>query len=501
MKIRLIALAALAAVGSAHALSPTQIDAFRTAGTLKEIRIAGGSAQRLFVGAWFQQQCKPATFDVFYDGTFTPPALPSGSSYRAYSCDLAVKIGTYPIGTHVVLYKRDAGGSYQGVGPIAAGVAQSFMKVTAANCTATSVTSPSTDILAPTFGCTTTSLDTVLADAGVSDIEPLMFLKKENLPSTATVVPTVAQVTALDRANVNQTIMGVIVNKQAYLALQMTQGLDNAGAIDESAAKMPSLPSGWVASVMAGKAAGNAAGGNGWGTVISSTVDAGVEAKAVNYCRRTVGSGTQASISSALLNVGCLVGNYAMVPAGQVINATNSTDITSQTFAANGGFLIRTNASGGNMVTCVGTTAQAIPGAYAIGLISRETSPLPTVGASAGQDLGFRFVKIDGAAPDRATAKVGGYPLLFAATMQFSKDATTGLTDPAKKAFVIAMRAQSGASVHLQAADVDTQEGVLAAPSTWTGAYKDLATVAEQKFASRADRFTANTCSPIRVVK
>jgi hypothetical protein len=502
MSLRLIALAALAAVGSAHALSPTAIEAARTAGTLKEIYIAGGSSQRLFLGDWFRNQCDPASFDVFYDGTSTTP---TGNNYRAYSCKLAVKVGTYAKGTLVVLHKRDLGSAYQGVGPVATNTAQDFMHLGSGNCIAT-IYPTTSDVTTPTYACNLTTPDSVVAHGGVSDVEPLLFLRKENLPASANPVPTTAQITGLDRAPINQAIHGIIVNKRAYLALQMTQGLDNAGAIDDSPAKMPSLPSAWVASVMGGLASGGASGSNGWGTVISSSVDASVESRAVNYCRRTIGAAQQASIAAVLLKSGCQAPSFEIKPAGQTIGATSSTDYSPpDTFAASGGFLIRSQATTGNMITCVGgtatgSTAEGTAGAYALGIISRDNSPLPTVGSNAGKDLGFRFVKIDGAAPDRATAKVGGYPFLVTSSLQFSKTGPLS-TDAAAKAFVLALRSNAGKSARLAALDADAQQGFLAHPSSWAGAYKDLATVAEQTFASRVDRASSGTCSPLRVIK
>jgi hypothetical protein len=469
---------------------------------MKEIYIAGGSSQRLFLGDWFRNQCDPATFDVFFDGTTTTP---SGANYRAYSCKLALKVGTYAKGTPMVLHKRDLGSAYQGVGPVATDTAQAFMHVGSGNCIAT-LSAATSDVQTPTFACSTTTTDSVVAHAGNSDVEPLLFLKRENLPASASPVPTAAQIANLDRAPVNQAIHAIIVNKRAYLALQRTQGLDNAGAIDESPAKMPSLPSAWVAAVMGGLSSGNPTGGNGWGTVISSTVDASVESRAVNYCRRTVGAAQQASIAALLLNAGCLTGSSEILPAGQTLGATASTDpATPDTFAATGGFLIRSQPTTGNMVTCVGGTAtgstgEGTPGAYALGIISRDNSPLPTVGSNAGKDFGYRYVKIDGAAPDRATAKVGAYPFLVTAYVQFSKTGPVS-TDAAAKAFIVALRTNAGKSARLAALDADLQQGFLAHPNTWTGAYKDLATVAEQTFASRVDRSTAGTCSPLRVIK
>ena len=44
LKLHTVAAAAtLAIVGSAHALTPTQIDAARAAGTIKEVHVAGSS--------------------------------------------------------------------------------------------------------------------------------------------------------------------------------------------------------------------------------------------------------------------------------------------------------------------------------------------------------------------------------------------------------------------------------------------------------------------------
>ena len=45
MKLRLIALAALAAAGSANALTITQIENYRASGALREVRLLGASAQ------------------------------------------------------------------------------------------------------------------------------------------------------------------------------------------------------------------------------------------------------------------------------------------------------------------------------------------------------------------------------------------------------------------------------------------------------------------------
>lgn len=483
MKLRMIALAALAAAGSAHALTPAQIDTARANGTLKEVYIAGASAQRLFLGAWFQSNCTPASFDVFFNGT---GAAPAGNNHRAYSCNLKKKVGNWLAGTPVLMVKRDQGGSFQGVNPIAQGTAQDLMRVDG-TCTATGNPSPAVDILVPGFACN--NVNSRLADAGLSDVEPALFQKQVNLPAPNTAI----SVTSLDSKAFNQTIMGVAVNTKLYRALQAAQGL----AQDDAAAHMPSLPSTFVTAALSGNLSGSTADKRGWNIVVPASVDANVLNKQVHVCRRVIGSGTQASFNAEFLNGGCGTGTAAYNPVGQTTGANNSTPLTPTTSPSETGTLWWNLGSGaGNVETCLGTTVEGLAGnAYAIGMLSRENTPLPT---GTGVDKGYRFVKLDGQSPARDNAKVGDYKFVYDATMQWHK---TLLTDADVKAFLVAIRANAGKAAQLNVVDVDTQQGVMALPTTYTGAYEDLTDPVTLKFASRIDRNTAASCSPVRVVK
>ncbi|NDY93192.1 hypothetical protein [Ideonella livida] len=489
MQVRLIALAALASCGASHALTPAQIDAARAAGTLKEVYVAGASAQRLFVGAWFQEQCKPTTFDVFFNGT---GAAPSGSNHRAYSCELNKKVGNWAAGTKVLFVKRDQGGSTQGVVPVASGAAQDFMAVDG-TCTATGKPSPATDILNAGFACN--NVFSRLADAGVSDVEPALLNKPVNLLAPAVAVAT----TSLDVGTINQTVMAVAVNKKAYRALQEAQGLIGAGAaLDDDPAKQPSLPRTFVSAAFSGKLSGGTADRRGWNVVIPASVDADVENKQVNVCRRNVGSGTQASFNAEFLNNDCsnVAGNKLAV-LGQTTGTTNSTVVAPTTTAAALGTQWWNLGSGsGNVETCLGSTVENAAGtAYAIGVLSRENTPTPT---GTTTDKGYRFVKLDGIAPTRDNAKVGAYGFVYAATMQWNK---TTLTDTAVKSFLSQMRSNAGRAASLSIADVDTQEGVLAPPTTYSGPYAALTDAVTLKFASRVARNTSASCSPLAIVK
>lgn len=493
MQVRFVALAALAAIaGSAQALTPAQIVSARSAGTLKEVYVAGASAQRLFLGAWFQQQCKPATFDVFFNGT---GAAPSGANHRAYSCELKKKVGNWGAGTQVLLVKRDQGGSIQGVNPIAANTPQDLMLVDASCSAVASNPSPAEDITLPTYGCP--SVFSRTADGGMSDLEPAILQKPVNLLAPAVAVST----TPLDSKAFNQTIMGVAVNKKLYRALQESQGLIPAGgALDDSAAKQPSLTSAFVSAALSGSLSGSTADKRGWNTAgITSAVDADVLSKQVNVCRRNIGSGTQAAFNAEFLNAGCDVAKSKLsvyTPLGQTVGSNNSTTVASPALATLGTLGWVLNSGSSTVETCLGTTVEGLAGnAYAIGVLSRENTPTPT-----GQtiDKGYRFVKLDGVAPTRDNAKTGAYPFVYAATLQWNKNT---LVDTDVRQFLFALRLNGGKASSLNVADVDTQEGVLALPSTYSSAYADLTDPVEIKFASRVDRNTAASCSPLRIVK
>lgn len=492
MQTRLIALAAaLAAAGSAHALTPAEIVAARSAGTLKEVNIAGASAQRLFLGAWMQQQCKSTTFDVFFNGT---GSAPSGSNHRAYSCELKAKVGNWAAGTKILLTKRDAGGSTQGVNPIAAATAQDVMVVDS-TCTATGKPSPATDILNPSYACP--NVTPVLADAGVSDVEPALFQRPVNLAAPNAPIPT-AQLNNLDFAAFNLTVMGVAVNKKLYRALQEAQGLISAGAaMDDDPAKQPSLSHAFVAAALSSQISGSTTNRRGWNVVIPASVDAAIETKQVNICRRGIGSGTQAAANIEFLDAGCerqATGTYALV--GQVTGTTNSTPATSPALAEVGTLAWNLGSGSGNVETCLGTTVEGLAGnAYALGILSRENTPTPS---GTTTDKGYRFVKLNGVAPTRDNAKTGDYTHVYAATMQWNK---TTMTDADKIAFLKALRNTGGRAASLAVADVDTQQGVLALPTTYSGSYAALTDATTLKFASRVSRASNNSCAPLRIVK
>lgn len=489
MKLRssLIALACLASFGAAHALTPSEVVAERTAGTLKEIRIAGASALRLMVGAYIQSElADPATFDVYWNDAT------NGSSHRAYAFRTKVVIGGWPVGTPVLITKRDAGGSGQGVGPLLNGGddTQAHMLVNA-SCVATANASPATDIAKPTWVCGSTT--PALAHAGISDVEPALLEAPIHGGGSR-------KVTDLDAAGFVQNVFGVAVNTKLYLALQKAQGLVDASAtvIDESTAKQPSVPKSFVAGALTSQLFGSTPAKKGWNLLVPSSVDSNVDNKAINVCRRVPTSGTNAASNVYFLNN----------PCGGTANAnTPTTGTTTATLTTLGGVVVRQNSGSGDVESCLASVNGLAGDGYALGVLGRENNPTPTdkdgnrLKNPDGSpiDRGYRFVKLSGAAPTRAAAINGDYDFVVESTMQWSK---VGANKPTAEQLTLLtkMRNEMGKAAVLQRLDPDLQNGLIAPPSSFTGAWVNLDAVT-RSYTAHTNRGAGNSCSPLRMTK
>lgn len=501
----LAAASMLALVGSAHALTPAAIDTARGDGSLKEVYLSGASALRLSLGAYIQEICNAGDFDVFFDSA-------TGANHRAYSCTLKTSVGNWTAGTPVLVYKRDQGGSGQGVNPVAQQTPIAHMVVSAAACAATAAASPATDIQTPTFTCGTTA--SVVSDGGISDVEPVLLQNAVNLP-TGTVPLTSAELGNLNVAPLAQGIFGVAVNKKLYRALQEAQGIIGAGGalVDVPAnqntwtaadiATIPSLPVEFVRAMLtSGNLAGGFPNGNGasaplkgWNLVVPASVDANSKFKTLNVCRRGKGSGTQAASNAFFAQNPCNTGAAALTPL-----AANNVAVkvgSNASAAAGPSYSVTEASSTGNVETCIGTTVETAADfdgtGYGLGILGRENNPRAN-----GGDKGYRYVKLDGAAPTRLAAKNGDYGFVYESTMQFNTLKNSATSDIGK--FLIAIRSNAGKPSALAAADIDTQNGLMSPPATYTGPYVSQ-TGDVALFGSRVSRQTNLSCTPLRITK
>jgi len=453
MKFRLVTLAAMLATGSAYALTPAQIDADRANGSLKEVVIHGGSAQAPLFGGYMVSLC-----NTDLDTYFNSGGSGQGKDYRAYACTLKKAIpGGWAAGTPVLLIKRDLGGSIYGVNPIALQNKENTMAVDSSggNCVSTGQQATAT---VPSYTCGNVELRQAVA--GISDVEPAVFGVSMTVGSTKTNINLPAgnddngvawaplsskDVKGLDTATANQTIFGVAVSLPLRNAMQAAQGL-NVGS--DAAADQPSMPRAFYAAGVSGFVQAGVVNHAGWDALTGSAADA---SKQVNICRRANGSGTQASSNLLFLKAGTIGttadGGLAPLPGNGVGIALSGAPIA-----------VVENSSTGAAIACL-TTASSL-GAYAMGIISFENDP----GSAT-----WRFVKLDGAAPNQALARVGGYPYVYAATVQW-KSKPPGNPDNATEAFLKNLRTNVGSPTGISGlSDPNARKGVLAPPSSYTG--------------------------------
>jgi hypothetical protein len=503
MKLRLLAIAAaLVAASGAHALTPAQIAASRTAGTLKEVTFSGASALRLTFGAYAAEICDTATLHVYFNGAL-PVDNTDGVNHRAYACKLKAAAGNYAAGTDVVIYKRDQSGSTAGANPIATNTAMAHMKIVDDATCAVTPNPTFSDILVPNYLCSGT--ENRVSDAGISDVEPAVLNVAPNLTDNIPGNPGSGSVAAVDLSNLVtnsfvQAIFGVAVNKQAYLALQKTQfpALAGATTIDESDAFRPSLPTSFIRGALTGGLSASNTTKRGWGLVISEAADAAVNTKAFNICRRQPGSGTQAASNLYFANSPC-GGLAAAVPLRQ-------SGTTSPAPAVTGSYIVNEQSGSGGVLNCL-KAVDALTGAYGLAVIGRENNPLANgaLPGSAG-DGGYRYVKIDGMQPvryDAATGKgavTGDYDFVYESTLQYNS--TNANVDADKLSFINAVRVNAPKPASLRVLDVDVQQGVASPSGAWAalGQYPAL-NANDKPFASRVARLTGQSCTTLKYVR
>lgn len=462
----------------------------------KVLVISGASASAKTLGTFvIEDNCDKTTLAVMWDSA-------SGSNYRAYACDM--KAGNIINGGTVdslVVLKRDAGGSLQGVAPIYVPTKINAMRVgafsTAAvggvaatnNCTATG---NAASLNVPSYLCASTV--NVFPDAGTSDVEPAIINNPVNGGTNVIAVGTVTT------KSIFQQIIGVATNLKLYRALQATQGLTQ----DDAEANRPSLPTSFISSAVLGKLSPGAK--KGWELVVNGAVVPGetaatVAARQINVCRRVNGSGTQAAANIMFAENPCSSG-------GQSSKVSTG---TSPSIASVGtGTAVFEGSSTGLVETCLGTTAESL-GAYAIGHIGRDNDPL--IGTV--NDKKYRFVKLDGAQPEAHTdtttgactagrnfagcndAQSGKYRYVFESTMQYN----SGTPGNAAKKVALDNIANNGfKAAQLQGNSAAVIAGVMSLP-TYSGFFENLAVTSNDAiYGSRVTR-GANSCSPLYLTK
>jgi hypothetical protein len=305
----------------------------------------------------------------------------------------------------VAFHKNSRGGSSQGVNPLIAQTAVPVFDMdNAAACSFVEAIPATTELNGyDSYTCPDTT-ELVVPNGGISDVEPRL---SEPAPTTAEL----AKISSVPGVDI---IFGVPVSLNFFRALQVAQGFladDNplvAGTcalvdIDKPAC-MPSLSSSQIRGIYSGglNRANQLFVGNGTATAEDGTAlnaypgvtppDGTLNPVSLDdvlfICRRVGSSGTQASAEVNFFKQRCetttrtFLGNKSAPATGTIYNAQ-----------------ISYGSGSANVRTCL--KDHNTNGTWAVGVLSTEVK--------ADEFEGFRFVKIDGAAPNIPSVMNGQY--------------------------------------------------------------------------------------------
>lgn len=377
--------------------------------------------------------CKPNTLDVY---------ITASKNDALYFCTGGVNSGAN--NKRLAIFKESDGGSGVGVGPLVRAqetlsisdgttITRNWLDVGDATVRASvGVSKPASGSFAAYkehAGMPSTAVTTVgSVDVGISDIEPARFAQIYNPAITA------AELKALQINGISGVIFGVPVTKSIYQRLQALQFAttnvchpSNAGygSITDTASNasseacMPSLNKDQVSAMYTGslttwdkiKSAINNT------ETVASVAPYGALVDANIYVqRRFATSGTQRSFEVYFADTGCVVG---------------APKFLSKTIAR-----ITENSGTNNVIS--GLNADELAGRGSIGILTTEKVP--------NSSDGWRFVKLNGAAPSLLNVVKGTYDLYFESTIQWRKVPVGGLPIIAadKRAVAIAIVNQLG---------------------------------------------------------
>jgi hypothetical protein len=448
MKCKAITLALAALSVNAHAAG----DGLNPTGTFDvAYRLAGASAVDNLIFDNVLKNICASNISVLNkpDATKTPHAL---SSYFGIACKAKTTsdeplIDSAIAGKNVLFLKRSAGGSAYGVNTLLENPPRPVAQIDPATCVAAGTYASTVVGEVDAYSCGNTTTSHVAQDGGIADVNPELFVR-ENTPAGFSDVNVADLATKFGTVKgVYGNVFGIIVTKTLRDALQAAEfdpALNCVG--NETEACMPSLPRQLIASIMRGGSISN------WNQLtLSAGPYAGTKLTAVptvtlptstvvKICRRTKGSGTQATINNVIL--GSPHSSAGTSPAAgnnpNVAEGSGAGDVTKCMTAWNAGSsqTIASDKTPSNY--CVNGTGDATTGscvagstpttAWAIGLMGLERA-----------DANFRFIKVDGVAPTAKNAHDGIYTLWSEGVLTQRIDSYA--PDATKQAFMNSLRA------------------------------------------------------------
>jgi hypothetical protein len=383
-----------------------------------EIFMSGATAQDNNLGLLFEDLCVPGSLTTYQDGTVGGTDK-AGANHLAYFCQIdssKVTGGISVSNPKVLLHKTSTsggvGGSGIGVNPVLLKQEVETMSIKNNNC----ADAPINGEKFVRCGITQPGdLVMKVPDAGVSDVNPELFTGP-NTPKGVAPVDASKVAQSLQVISGGSLVFNTPVTLKLRNALQQAQldsgALPNDCAVGNETEKcMPGLSKQQVASLLTGQIQNweqiKVVTPNGASKPLTDYAGNGdITDRKVYICRRTAGSGTQATINAKILNAPCTAGSV------------NPIETTNPAL----GPVVLLNAGSGDVEKCLvdfdagsntsTQNANAVK-AWAIGVQSTEKN--------SNETLAYRFIKIDGVAPTLANAASGHYSVNAELTYQFLK--------------------------------------------------------------------------------
>jgi len=352
----------------AFALTLNQIDYARASGDLLEVTVVGEApaVEERFIAA-----CQSGTLDVYLNSKalFTGE-IADGGVAKTYSCTTARFVSRNTgYGVKVLLHRLALSNA---VLPVAKNVMLPFLRVSSADCNQDTKVCSAVSYKRPDGGLApvSTSAFNFLANRSVY---PVDF-------SSSSIV---SENDFNENARALQTIFGLAVSNELYVALQVDQGTTGR----------PSVPRSVIASILSNTYNPDL----GWAPLFRNAANINGKTQ-VNICRHVNGSGVQAAANRFWLEYGANAS--ALAPADNANNSSFSNDFIHARSNA-GLILVYEGATTSKVRNCL--SAANDNGAFAIGHL--------TLGEVS--DGKWKFVSIDGIEPSRDNAKRGVYSYFF----------------------------------------------------------------------------------------
>lgn len=406
-------------------------------------------------------------------------------------------------GLKIAFHKESAGGSSNGVNPliaVAKGQAHSlrWLDVGASSCGTATVVPATANRLGYNDYASCSLVQTAADTAGSSTFDVHGGIS-DNEPALAFPAPGKDATKLTSKAGV-QIIFGVPVTTVLYRALQKAQfpaGTCDTVVTQDTEACVPSLEKNQIVALYTQNITSwnDFKDANG----IALTAVPGVTAPADDVpriCRRVATSGTQASYEAVLLNQRCVANAQGFAAPDDESTITDTVYKPNQ-FAL--GATVNAAPSSGNVRTCF---ASANTGNFwAVGVLSTEVTDSNYNSGNGG----FRFIGINGAAPNLANVANGKYDFFTENTVNYIKSGNPGALVASDNRFkivdLVSNRLGNVDAINTINADFDGRPwgngGILALPtvagSPGTAPY-DAAELAASPISTQTR--AGNTCQP-----